>query len=342
MQILRQYFLGSLIFSFVGLLACAGFGYYYGGTWTAVLQSLAIGFILAILEISLSFDNAIVNATVLKEMDAVWRRRFLTWGMAIAVFGMRLVFPILIVSVSASISPYVALKLALTDPAAYAVKMLENHVSIAAFGGAFLLLVGLEFFYDEHKERHWVGFLEKKLSHWGRIEAIEIFLTAGTLLAIMKFLPVQDQMTFLKSGLWGILTFIGVQAIGPILGVDEHSQKVVKKTGAAGFIYLEVLDASFSFDGVVGAFAITNNLLIIMAGLSIGAFFVRSLTILFVEKDVLTKFIYLEHGAFYAILLLATIMLFDPLLHIPEWFTGVSGAAIILISVLRSLKTGSS
>jgi hypothetical protein len=104
------------------------------------------------------------------------------------------------------------------------------------------------------------------------------------------------------------------------------------------FLYLEVLDASFSFDGVVGAFAITNNLFIIMIGLGIGAMFVRSLTIMLVEKGTLSEFRYLEHGAFYAIGILAIIMFANTIFHIPEVITGLIGAAFIGLSLWSSIR----
>jgi hypothetical protein len=103
------------------------------------------------------------------------------------------------------------------------------------------------------------------------------------------------------------------------------------------FLYLEVLDASFSFDGVVGAFAISKNILIIMAGLGIGALYVRSLTILLVDKGTLAAYRFLEHGAFYAIGALAATMLIGTFLHIPEYITGLLGAAFIGLSVISSV-----
>jgi len=99
-----------------------------------------------------------------------------------------------------------------------------------------------------------------------------------------------------------------------------------------------VLDASFSFDGVIGAFAITNDVVIIMLGLAIGAMFVRSMTVFLVYKGTLQEFVYLEHGAHYAIGILALIMFASVHYHIPEWFTGLSGLAFILVSLWSSIR----
>lgn len=333
-----KYFAGSYVATFLGLVLSAFVGFYYGGTWGAALEALFIAAILAVLEVSLSFDNAIVNASVLKDMTPVWRHRFLTWGMLIAVFGMRLVFPLAIVSVGAHIDPWSALVLAATQPDTYAKLMMDAHLSVSAFGGTFLLMVALNYFYDEHKHLHWIQWLEKPVSKLGKIEAIEMGISMLVLMVIMKLLPDASQLTFLVSGMAGLITYVAVDGIGSWLEMSDDGKKDIHRASAGMFLYLEVLDASFSFDGVVGAFAITHNLFIIMIGLSIGAFFVRSLTIMFVEKNALTQFAYLEHGAFYAIGILAAIMLTDPFFHVPEWVTGLIGGVVIVLSWIWSVK----
>lgn len=338
MNIIKKYFISSILSAIIGLILAAVIGFEYGGSPTAILNALFITAILAILEISLSFDNAIVNAVVLEKMTPLWRHRFLTWGMLIAVFGMRLIFPLLIVTLFAGISPWAALKMAAFDPQQYAIIMLQSHLEVAAFGGAFLMMVALKYFYDENKEEHWIQWIEVPASYLGKVEAIEIGITLCFLIGISKSLEDAEQMRFLLSGLAGLITFIAVDGIGSWLEMSEDAIHDIQKASAGMFIYLEVLDASFSFDGVVGAFAITNNLFIIMIGLSVGAFFVRSLTIYFVEEKTLSKYAYLEHGAFYAIGMLATMMLFDVFLHIPEWVTGLVGAVFILASFYWSLR----
>lgn len=336
-----KYFTGSFVFTFLGLVASFFVGQYYGGSTAAGLGALFIAVILAILEISLSFDNAIVNAVVLKEMTPVWRHRFLTWGMLIAVFGMRLIFPLLIVTFIANVTPWEALIMAATRPDDYAKLMLSAHLQVAAFGGSFLLMVALKYFYDEDKDLHWIPVLEKTPVYLGsKVEAIEVTLALIILAIISHFLPSHEALAFIMAGMAGLITYVIVDGIGSWLEASDGQMQDVHRASAGMFLYLEVLDASFSFDGVVGAFAITHNLFIIMIGLSIGAFFVRSLTIMFVEKEALTKFAFLEHGAFYAIGILAMIMLLDPFLHIPEWVTGLSGGVVIVVSFLWSLRKG--
>lgn len=334
-----KYFTGSFIATVIGLILSAGIGFYYSGTTTGALEALFIAAVLAVLEVSLSFDNAIVNAVVLKEMTPLWRQRFLTWGMLIAVFGMRLIFPLAIVAVVGKINPWDALVLAAFKPDQYAALMTSAHLAVAAFGGTFLLMVTLRYFYDETKDTHWIAIFERPLAALGKVDAIEIGLTLLTLVILSHFVDTEaEQLTFLLAGMGGLITYVVVDGIGGLLELSQENMKDLHKASAGMFIYLEVLDASFSFDGVVGAFAITHNLFIIMIGLSIGAFFVRSLTIMFVEKETLTKFLYLEHGAFYAIGCLAMIMLMDPFLHIPEWVTGLLGAFVILIAFYWSVR----
>lgn len=334
-----KHFTGSILSTVIGLPLCAFIGWYYNPTLEGALQAGFIAIVLAVLEISLSFDNAIVNAVILKEMTPVWRHRFLTWGMLIAVFGMRLVFPLVIVTFVAGIDPWHALVLAATSPAKYAEIMLSAHTNVAAFGGFFLLMVALKYFFDAQKDHHWLPWFEIPAVHIAKLEAIEMAIALVFLVLLSRYLPVEHHLSFMYSGLAGIITFVIVGGISSYLeSMGGPHVKDVHKASAGMFLYLEVLDASFSFDGVVGAFAVTNNLFIIMVGLSIGAFFVRSLTILFVERETLQAFAYLEHGAFYAIGALAVLMLLDPILHLPEWIIGLIGAVFIGASFWSSLR----
>jgi len=329
-----SYFKGSAIFTVLAI----GAAYLIAGPKGALIAA-----ILSILEVSLSFDNAVVNATVLKNMDAVWKKRFLTWGMLIAVFGMRVIFPLLIVSIAVGISPYGALMLAINTPEQYATTLTAAHVGIAGFGGAFLFMVFLKFFLDAEKDVHWVQVIEQPLIKLGKVQSMEIILTLFAMFIISKFLQPGEVVTFLVSGIFGIIAYVLVDGLGDLLAGDEEETSgvsapaVVAKSGLAGFLYLEMLDSSFSFDGVIGAFALSNNIFIIALGLGVGAMFVRSLTILMVDKGTLDEFRYLEHGAFYGIAALASIMFIGLLTHIPEVITGLIGAGFIILAVISSV-----
>jgi hypothetical protein len=327
----HTHFTGTAVFCVVAL----ALGYWAGG-WTAVATVL----FLSVLETSLSFDNAVVNAGILANWDEKWRRRFLTWGILIAVFGMRLVFPVVIVAVAAGIGPFQAIDLAINDGDEYGRVLAGAHHQIAAFGGAFLMMVYLRFFVARHKTEHWLEVLERPLSRLGKLESIEAALTL--FIVLMASLVIADpvrQGEFVVAGVWGVVVFIIVKGLAALLGGDEetaHTQIV--KQGAAGFLYLEVLDASFSFDGVVGAFAMTHDLVIIALGLGTGAMFVRSFTLLLVERGTLETYRYLEHGAFWAVGALAAIMLGGVEFHIPEAITGLLGAALIVWALGSSVR----
>lgn len=333
-----KFFKGSLFFTAFALGMAAVIGFYYKGTWIGAGEALILAGILGVLEISISFDNAVVNATVLKDMSPLWQKRFLTWGMVIAVFGMRLVFPLLIVAVVAGLGPWEALKLAAMNPQEYAKIMLSVHHEVSAFGGAFLMLVALKYFFDVEKENHWIQIIEAPLVKMGKLGAIEIGITLIIIYFLSQKVSHEETLPFIYAGIAGILTFLAVDGISVFLQVPTHQIADMERASLGMFLYLEVLDASFSFDGVVGAFAITNNLFIIAIGLAIGAMFVRSLTIMMVEKGTLDAFEFLEHGAFYAVAALATIMFLSTIMEIPEVITGIVGAIFIGLSIYSSVK----
>jgi hypothetical protein len=326
--------------TFVGILLGGAVGYMYGNSLEAALKAMFICAILTVLEVSISFDNAVVNASVLKDMTPLWQRRFLTWGMLIAVFGMRLIFPLLIVVMVTGLGPIESLKLAALRPEEYATVMLSVHHEIAAFGGSFLLLVALKYFFDVNKDVHWIAAIERPLAKMGKLESIEVAVALMLIFGLSHYVPKEEALPFVYSGIAGIITFLMVEGISSFLKVPAAHQQDIHRASVGMFLYLEVLDASFSFDGVVGAFAITNNLFIITIGLSIGAMFVRSLTIMMVEKGTLQAFKFLEHGAFWAVASLAIIMFLNTVTHIPEVITGLIGAAFIGMSIYSSRKRG--
>ncbi len=339
MQNFMKYFKGSILLSLLGGVCAFFVGQYYSGTIGGALSALFLTLVLSVLEISLSFDNAVVNAVILKKMTPLWQHRFLTWGILIAVFGMRLVFPLLLVGVMAHINPIDALIMAATKPQDYAQIMLSAHVSIAAYGGAFLMMVALKYFFEEGKEVHWISVIEAPISKLGKMASVEIAVTLIFLYVFTQYQAEHEKMSFLVSGIWGLVTYVAVDGIGAFLQTPDDTKGMDLNRASMGmFLYLEVLDASFSFDGVVGAFAITNNLFVIMIGLGVGAMFVRSLTIMLVEQGTLSEYRYLEHGAFYAIGILALIMFAGTIAHIPEVFTGLIGALFIVLSLWSSIK----
>jgi hypothetical protein len=315
-----RYYKFSVIVSLLALLLA-----FYIKGW----EGLYLVLILAILEISMSFDNAIVNARVLAEMPPIWRKRFLTWGIIIAVFIVRFLIPVLIVSMASSLSLTEALKLAITNPVVYKEILEKNAALIYAFGGAFLLMVFLKFFFDVDRKEKWIKPLEanKLVEIFSKVEAAELIIATAVGL-LLTWLTKDWHISFSY--------FLGIFLYSIIVAIDESLSHIGGKTAIANFLYLELLDASFSLDGVIGAFAITLNIVLITLGLAIGAVFVRSITIHISETGVLVKYKYLEHGAHYAILILAIMMFIQIFHHIPEVIIGTIGAIIVGLSFIYS------
>ena len=328
-------FVFSAIFSLFILLATAG---------KLGASSLSILLVLIIIEITFSFENAIINAKVLTTLNKFWQTMFLTVGIIIAIFGMRIVFPIIIVSVTSNLGWKQVLDLALNNPATYSEYLDNAYPLIAGFGGAFLTMLGLHFFLDNNKKIHWIRGLEKSLNklsgNW-----MPAILTA-TIVFIVSQMPANTHSKeTITSGAVGIVTFIFIHGLSEYFGKIQQKNNLkrgsVKISGFAGlltFMYLELLDASFSLDGVIGAFAITDHVILIAAGLGIGAIWVRSMTVYMVRNGTLKNYIYLEHGAHYTVLVLAATMFLSELYHIPEAIAGLAGIILIVSSIYQSRR----
>ncbi|MFD9204812.1 DUF475 domain-containing protein [Streptomyces sioyaensis] len=325
-------------------------------------QGLAIVGILSVLEISLSFDNAVINAGILRKMNAFWQKIFLTVGILIAVFGMRLVFPVVIVAITAKLGPIEAVSLAINDKVRYQELVTSAHPAIAAFGGIFLLMIFLDFIFEE-RDYKWLSWIEKPMAKMGKLDMLSVIIALVVLLVTAMTVATaaahgagDKSATVLLAGVAGLLTYL---VVGGISGYfedkleeeeegDEPAAAPAKKgTGAAVglagkaaffmFLYLEVIDASFSFDGVIGAFAITNDIFMMALGLGIGAMYIRSLTVFLVRKGTLDDYVYLEHGAHYAIGALAVILLLTIKYEINDVFTGMVGIVLIGLSFASSV-----
>ncbi|MCX4822841.1 DUF475 domain-containing protein [Streptomyces sp. NBC_01142] len=342
----------------LGLVAAV----FYGG-WTG----FGVVAILSVLEISLSFDNAVVNAGILKKMNAFWQKIFLTIGVLIAVFGMRLVFPVVIVAISAKIGPIEAVDLAFNDAERYEQLVTDAHPSIAAFGGMFLLMIFLDFIFED-RDIKWLAWLERPLAKLGKIDMLSVCIALIVLMVSAMTVATQAHQhaghadksaTVLLSGVAGLITYLIVGGLSgyfenKIEEEEEHEHELEEEAKRSGkkvsavqlagkaaffmFLYLEVLDASFSFDGVIGAFAITNDIVLMALGLGIGAMYVRSLTVYLVRQGTLDDYVYLEHGAHYAIGALAVILLVTIQYQISEFITGLVGVVLIAASFWSSLR----
>ncbi|SED75716.1 hypothetical protein SAMN05216483_4485 [Streptomyces sp. 2131.1] len=349
----------SFAITVIGLVAA----WFYGG-W----EAFGVVAILSVLEISLSFDNAVVNAGILKKMSAFWQKIFLTVGVIIAVFGMRLVFPVVIVAITASLNPIDAIDLSFNDPDRYKELVTDAHPAIAAFGGMFLLMIFLDFIFED-RDIQWLRWIERPLAKLGKVDMLSVCIALIVLLISAMTVAthahqhggghVDKAETVLLAGIAGLITYL---IVGGLSGYfedkleeeeereheeEEEAKRSGKKISAVAlsgkaaffmFLYLEVLDASFSFDGVIGAFAITNEIVLMALGLGIGAMYVRSLTVYLVRQGTLDDYVYLEHGAHYAIGALAVILLVTIQYEINEIITGLVGVVLIAWSFWSSVR----
>jgi len=337
-----RYFGFSILLTAVALATATLFG------GMAALLAVAV---LGVLELCLSFDNAVVNAKVLRRMSPLWRKLFLYVGIFIAVFGMRLLLPIVLVAVTARLSISEVWNLALTDSAAYAAKVDAASSAIYAFGGIFLLMIFLNFLFDEDRDIHWLAPIERRLAKGGKLPYLEVVIALAVIYGGSQLAAPDEYGTVLLSGLAGLFTYLLIGGINELMDQSDDGDgapaatekaagsatKAVAGAGLAAFLYLEVLDASFSFDGVIGAFALSSDIFVIALGLGIGAFWVRSLTIFMVDKGTLQEYRYLEHGAMWAIGVLAAIMILELRFHISEYVTGLTGLVFIAAAVISSV-----
>jgi len=276
-------------------------------------------------------------------MSKKWQHRFLTIGILIAVFGMRFLFPLLIVACVAKLGLLKVLSLAINDVNTYSTYLAQTHSSIITFGGAFLMMIALNFFLNEAKESDWLKFIETPLRKIAKYKNIDMLITLIVIFTIQsQILPTMHKIHIMLSGLLGMATFYAIEEFTHWL--EKRNEKkcgatgeAIACSGLAGFLYLELIDASFSFDGVLGAFAISTDIIIIMIGLSIGAIFVRSLTILLVEKKTLKKFAYIANGAHWAVLGLAGTMFASVLYELPEYVPATIGIICIGASLISSI-----
>jgi uncharacterized protein len=320
------------------------------------IQVAGVVAILAVLEISLSFDNAVVNATVLQKMNPYWQRIFLTVGVLIAVFGMRLIFPLVVVTIAGHISPVHALDLALHHPHEYSAKLTQAHPAIGAFGGIFLLMIFLDFLFED-QEIKWLEPIERQLAKIGKLDQASAIIALLFLIVAASTFAHNDAVQVLLSGASGLATYLAVNSLSTLFEAEEETvvgggaaaaesdgaepqvrlPKNLARLGLFTFLYLEVLDASFSFDGVVGAFAITDMIFVIALGLGIGACYIRALTVYLVRKGTLAEYVYLEHGAHWAIGSLAILLFVTIRVKVPDLVTGLIGVGFIGAALISSI-----
>jgi uncharacterized protein len=328
---LRHYggstFVSAILIAFVG--------------WKLGPGAMVIAIILALLEMTFSFDNAVINARILERMSPGWQKAFIWVGIPIAVFGVRVFLPLLIVAaISGQAVGYVA-DIAINDSEKYGHLLDEAHYVIASFGGVFLLMLALDFFF-KHKEIKWLRSAESIMIKAGSLEGLTVIFAIIAIFISTLLVDKKHDYEVVVAGLAGMFIYLILHSMNVLLARSRIAEKaqVAKKTfkaGLIGFLYLEVVDASFSLDSVIGAFAITKEIVIIAIGLGIGAIYVRSMTLHMLRTKALDNYRYMEHGAHYAIIILALLMIASLKYHIPEYITGTCGVVVIIASIWSSV-----
>lgn len=312
--------------------------------WKLGSSALLTVSLLTLLETTFSADNAVINSKILNTMSFVWQRIFMTVGVLIAVFLIRFILPIVIVMIGAKLGFHNVLDLALHHPKLYASQLLRDEPAINAFGGTFLLMVALNYFVDYKKSVHWISPLERKLSSLGQFESISTFAMLAIILLLYATVNNAYQTTVLTAAIVAMTVRAGLGLLSSVIEPRTEKAELHKKIGVAAFFaftYLEILDASFSLDGVIGAFAITSSIVLIVAGLGAGAIWVRAMTTHLVRTNTLARYVFLEHGAYWAIGFLGTIMLLKLYrVNLPEWFVGSLGIVWIIAAVYWSRRKG--
>ncbi len=311
--------------------------------WQLGLAALFTVLVLTLLEVTFSADNAVINSRVVTTMSPFWQKLFLTVGILTAVFVVRFILPILIVMITSGLGFGEVFNLISSNPKGYAEHLHEAEPLINAFGGTFLVLIALSYFIDKSKEIHWFEKIERRLARLGQFENLTLLIMLVAVTIIFFTVDPAHHTAVLMAAILAIILHVGLELLGTIM--THHQQKttsVKHKTGLvalSAFIYLEILDASFSLDGVIGAFAMTNDVVLIMAGLGAGALWVRAMTIHLVQNNTLARFKFLEHGAHWAIAFLGGVMLAKLYgVELSEWLIGSMGIVLISLSIWWSAR----
>lgn len=332
-----KYFWPFVLTLLVGLGLSFAFGFHAGGV-VAAIAALQATIILASLESSQSLDNVVVVSKIIKNMPPRWQNYYRIYGFLIGLIGMRVLMPIMLVSLIGWLNPFTALHMALYDQKQYSTLLESAEPMIMTFGGSFLgLLATQKYFLCPEREESW-AFYEKPLQRLSGIASLPYMFIILVLIVTTLLEPANIQHGCLVAGLSGILTYSFVQdVIGA--AAERSAAKGGERSGLISLLYAEMVDASFSFDGVISAFAVTTDIVIITIGLAIGAMLTRCLIFANIKTGLIAQLPHINAGAYTSIWLLSMLMFFKntQLWAIPDFITGTLGIVIIGISAITSV-----
>lgn len=274
---------------------------------------------LSVFEVITSIDNAVINAEVLSGMSKKAQRWFLTYGFFFAVFVVRGLLPLLIILLAnPSLGPMGALTATFSNDPHVAEAIERTAPLLLLGGGVFLVFLFFNWLFLEPKNYGLTGerfFL--KQGAW-------FFAIVSVLLTVIVWFALKENPLLAFSAVVGSTAFFIIHGFRQF--AEEQETKLLDKSNnmsdLSKIAYLEVLDTTFSIDGVVGAFAFTFSVPLILLGNGIGAVVLRWLTVSNIER--IKKYKYLKNGAMYSILFLGSIMILDSFgFHIPHWLSPV-------------------
>jgi hypothetical protein len=289
---------------------------------------------LCLFETITSIDNAIINAEVLSTMTQKARRWFLVWGLLFAVFVIRGMLPWLIVWASApSLGPVGAFTATFSSDPAVVAAVAQAAPILLIGGGTFLVFL---FF-------HWLFLEEKEFGIRGEryiaTKGVWFFAVVSILLAVIVGLAL------MRDPIMAFGAVIGSSAFFIVHGFRQNAEDQEKKmisgdlSDVSKIFYLEIIDATFSIDGVTGAFAFTMAVPLIIIGNGIGALIVRELTVR--NVDTIRNYRYLKNGAMYSIFCLGVIMILDSFgAEIPAYVSPLITFAVVGYFLAMSVRTG--
>ena len=295
------------------------------------LFSIAIIVIgLCLFEVISSIDNAIINAEVLSTMQAKARRWFLLWGMIIAVFLIRGLLPWLIVWLATpGLGPLEALTATFSSDARVLEAVEKSAPMLLIGGGVFLIFLFFHWLFLESKN---FGLRGEKFFYKN---GIWFFSVVSVILAVLVWLALGENPLMAFGAVVGSTAFFITHGFKQNAELREKNLAKSHLSDMSKILYLEVIDATFSIDGVLGAFAFTLSVPLILFGNGIGALVVRQLTLGNIDR--IKKYIYLKNGAMYSILFLGVIMLLDSFgWHIPSWLSPVVTFAVVIYFFQKS------
>ncbi len=287
---------------------------------------------LILFETISSVDNAVINAEVLSTMSQKARRWFLLWGLLLAVFLLRGLLPWGILwATNPDLGPVGAFGAALSSDPSVIEAIEKSSPILLSGGGIFLLFLFFHWLFLEPKN---YGLKGERFFH---SQGVWFYAVVSIILAVIVWFALQQNPFMAFGAVVGSTAFFITHGFKENAAAEEKKLLSTSRSDFSKILYLEVIDATFSIDGVIGAFAFTLSVPLILLGNGIGALVVRQLTIGNIDR--IKKYIYLKNGAMYSILSLGTIMILDSFgFHIPSWFTPVVTAIIVGYFFLKSRK----